>query len=139
MSKIQRFGVSLDKDLLSDFDFYIKERKYTNRSEAIRDVIRKSLAANEWKKSNKVVAGIITFVYDHHQRELTNKLIHIQHEYHNIVISNQHIHLDHHNCLEVIITKGKSIKIKELFDSLNSIRGVREGSLVSTTTGKNIS
>ena len=106
MSNLVRFGVSLDKELLRKFDERIKEKKYTNRSEAIRDLIRDDLVKKEWQEG-KEVTGSITIVYNHHKRELTNLLIDIQHDYHDIILSTQHIHLDEDNCLEIVVVKGK--------------------------------
>ncbi|MBM4066259.1 MAG: nickel-responsive transcriptional regulator NikR [Planctomycetes bacterium] len=137
MSNLVRFGVSLDNDLLKKFDARIKEKKYTNRSEAIRDLIRDDLVKKEWQEG-KEVTGSITIVYNHHKRELTNLLIDIQHDYHDTILSTQHIHLDHDNCLEIIVIKGKPKEIEELYGKLKSAKGVKHGGLSTTTTGKEI-
>ena len=137
MSNLVRFGVSLDKELLRKFDERIKEEKYTNRSEAIRDLIRDDLVKKEWQEG-KEVTGSMTLVYNHHKRELVNFLIDIQHDYHNIILSTQHIHLDHDNCLEIIVIKGKPKEIEELYGKLKSAKGVKRGGLSTTTTGKEI-
>ncbi len=137
MSNLVRFGVSLDKELLKKFDARIKEKKYTNRSEAIRDLIRDDLVKKEWQEG-KEVTGSITIVYNHHKRELTNLLIDIQHDYHDTILSTQHIHLDHDNCLEIIVIKGKPKEIEELYGKLKSAKGVKHGCLSTTTTGKEI-
>ena len=96
-----RFGVSLEKDLLEKFDKLIEQKNYTNRSEAFRDLIRQELVKKEWEAGEEV-AGTITIIYDHHQRELVTKLMDIQHEHGKNIISTQHIHLDHHNCMEIV-------------------------------------
>jgi len=132
-----RFGVSLEKNLLKDFDRLTAAREYSNRSEAIRDLIRNSLVEDEWKKG-KDVAGAISLVYDHHKRELMNVIVEIQHDYQDTIVASQHVHLDHHNCLEVIIVKGKSDHIKKLSDRLRAVRGVKHGSLTLTTLGKEL-
>jgi len=137
MSKLFRFGISLDKDLLDKFDRLIREKNYTNRSEAFRDLIRENLVKAEWKK-NKEIVGAITLIYDHHKRELVNKLMDIQHDFGGIIISSQHIHLDHNNCLEIIAVKGPSEKAQKLSDSLKSVKGVKHGTLSLSTTGKDI-
>jgi len=137
MSEIVRFGVSLEKELLDKFDRLIKEKKYPNRSEAIRDLIRENLVKREWVKG-KEVAGAITLVFDHHKRELVNILTDIQHDFHQLIISSQHIHLDHDNCLEIIVVKGKPIEAKELADKLRSTKGVKYGALSIATTGKEL-
>ncbi|MCC7210349.1 MAG: nickel-responsive transcriptional regulator NikR [Candidatus Brocadia sp.] len=137
MSSLVRFGVSLEKELLKRFDERIKERKYTNRSEAIRDMIRDDLVKKEWQEG-KEVAGSITIVYDHHKRELTNFLIDIQHDHHDTILSTQHIHLDHDNCLEIIVVKGKPREIESLYGKLKSSKGVKHGGFSMTTTGAEI-
>ena len=128
MSKLVRFGISLEDGLLKDFDKYIREKEYKNRSEAIRDLIRERFVKTEWAKG-KEVAGAIILVYDHHKRELVNKLTDIQHDFHNLVICNQHIHLDHHNCMEIIVVKGTYKQMSELADKLQSTKGVKSASL----------
>jgi CopG family nickel-responsive transcriptional regulator len=135
MSNLARFGISLEKNLLKEFDRLIKEKNYSNRSEAIRDLIRDSLVKEEWKKG-KEVAGAISIVYDHHKRELMDVIVDIQHDYQDMIVASQHAHLDHYNCLEVIIVKGKSDNIKALADKLRSVKGVKHGSLTLTTLGK---
>ncbi len=137
MPKVFRFGISLDKDLLDKFDRLIREKNYTNRSEAFRDLIREDLVRAEWKK-NKEIVGAITLIYDHHKRELVNKLMDIQHDFGGIIISSQHIHLDHNNCLEIIAVKGSSKEAQKLADSLKSVKGVKHGTLSLSTTGKDI-
>ncbi|MCP4715381.1 MAG: nickel-responsive transcriptional regulator NikR [Deltaproteobacteria bacterium] len=137
MSSLIRFGISLDKSLLNKFDKLINNRGYTNRSEALRDLIREELVRREWL-SGEDVAGTITLVYDHHTRELTSKLINIQHKYHDVIISTQHIHLDHQNCLEVIVVKGNPKQIEKLASQLKATRGVKHSALTTATTGKNL-
>jgi len=134
MPKVVRFGISLESDLLSKFDQRRKVKKYSNRSEAIRDLIREDLVKAEWQE-NKEIAGAITLIYDHHKRELVNKLMDIQHDFGNIIISSQHIHLDHNNCLEIIAIQGAPQKAQELADSLKSVKGVKHGTLSMSTTG----
>jgi CopG family transcriptional regulator, nickel-responsive regulator len=134
MSKIIRFGVSLEEVLLHNFDNLIKKRKYTNRSEAIRDLIRQELLKKDLEEDREV-AGAITFIYDHHQRDLLNKIIDVQHDHQYIIQSSQHIHLDHHNCLEIVAVKGNSGKVKKLADTLKALKGVKHGSLSVSGTG----
>ena len=137
MSKIIRFGVSLEEDLLIKFDRHIKKNKYTNRSEALRDMIREQLVKKEWTE-NKEVTGAITIVYDHHTRELVTKVLDVQHDYHACILSTQHIHLDHHNCFEIIVTKGKSNEIEELYQKLKSIKSVKHTGFMMATKGKDL-
>ena len=138
MKKLVRFGVSLDHHLLDDFDRHIARKKYTNRSEALRDLIRDNLVGQEWDE-NKETVGSITFVYDHHIRDLTNKLTDIQHRFQGIILSGMHVHLDHDHCLEVLVVRGKGSDIKKVSDALLSVIGVKHGKLTMTTTGKGLS
>ena len=137
MSEIIRFGVSLDKRLLNRFDRLIRKRSYTNRSEALRDLIRQEMVKNEWEEDQEV-AGAITYIYDHHKRDLLSKLTNIQHTHHEIIFSTQHIHLDHNTCLEIVAVRGKAREVQELAYALRSIKGVRHGTLSMTSTGKAI-
>jgi CopG family nickel-responsive transcriptional regulator len=138
MEELARFGVSIPKDLLEAFDEYIRRKHYANRSEAIRDLIRQKLVEEEWRESKEEVAGVITYLYDHHKRELVDKLMDIQHDYFDRIITTQHIHVDHHRCLEVILVKGKANEIKELADRVQALKGVLHLNLTLTTLGKNI-
>lgn len=138
MDELVRFGVSIPKDLLEAFDEYIKKKHYTNRSEAIRDLIRQKLVEEEWKDSKEEVAGVITYLYDHHKRELTDKLIELQHTYYDRIITTQHLHLDHERCLEIILVRGRANEIKELADKIQAQKGVLHLNLTLTTLGKNL-
>ena len=132
--ELKRFGVSMESGLLKRFDSYIKEREYTNRSEAIRDLVRKTLVEDEWVEGESTV-GAITIVYDHHVPELSMKLNTLQHEFPGDVISSMHVHLDHHNCMEVIVAKGNPNDIKKLADKITASRGVLHGTLTGSTIG----
>jgi CopG family nickel-responsive transcriptional regulator len=137
---LQRFGVSMPEDLLKEFDRYIAQRNYQNRSEAIRDLIRDKLVEQEWVaiEEGKDVVGVITFVYDHHKRELVHDLLDVQHKHSHQVLASQHIHLDHDHCLEATIVKGKTEIIKDLAYKIKSMKGVMHCKLSMTTTGKDI-
>jgi Predicted transcriptional regulators containing the CopG/Arc/MetJ DNA-binding domain and a metal-binding domain len=135
MSTLYRFGISLEKDLIEEFDKHIKGRDYKNRSEAIRDLIRADLVKKQWLCDNEV-AGALTMNYDHHKRELVNKLMDVQHDFQKIVISTQHIHLDHHNCLEIIAVRGKAREVEKLASLLKSQVGVKHVALSMSTTGR---
>ena len=135
MSGLFRFGISIDKNLLDKFDRLIREKKYTNRSEAFRDLIREELVKTAWREG-KQVAGAITFIYDHHQRDLLSRIVDTQHHYQKLIISTQHIHLDHENCLEIVAVKGNSREVQKLADTLKSIKGVRHGTLSMSSIGK---
>jgi CopG family nickel-responsive transcriptional regulator len=137
MSELVRFGVSLEKTLLDRFDRFIKERNYTNRSEAFRDMIRQELIKKEWIEGDDV-AGAITLIYDHHRKDLLNKITDIQHNLQKLIISTQHIHLDHHNCLEIIAVRGNPSEVQRLMGLMKAIKGVKHGTLSMSSTGKEI-
>jgi CopG family nickel-responsive transcriptional regulator len=135
---IKRFGISLDGLLLKAFDSLIAKKGYSNRSEAIRDLIRDSLVQREWESGNKECIGTITIVYSHHRNELLDTLTEIQHNFHTSIISSMHVHMDEHNCLEVIVVRGKGNDIKKIADRLIGAKGVKHGRLTVTTTGKEL-
>ena len=137
MAHLVRFGVSVDNQLIQQFDRHIARRHYTNRSEALRDLIRDALVGQEWDQDKETV-GTITFVYDHHVRDLTSKLTRIQHDYHGHILTGMHVHLDHDHCLEVLVVKGKGSVIKKVADALISVKGVKHGKLTMTTTAKGL-
>jgi len=137
MSAIVRFGVSLDGKLLSQFDSLIRGKNYTNRSEAVRDLIRQELIHKEWEGGGDV-AGAITLIYDHHRKDVLGKVIDVQHDDQDLIISTQHIHLDHNNCLEIIAVRGRARDVIKLAATLKSIKGVRHSSLNMASTGKEI-
>ncbi len=138
MDDLVRFGVSMDSKLLKQFDKYIKEKGYVNRSEAIRDLIRNNLVEKEWKIGTEETVGTITLIYNHHKRELPETLTNIQHKYHASMVSTLHVHLDSHNCLEVLVVKGKAREIEIIADRLIGTKGVKHGKLTTTTLGKNL-
>lgn len=138
MTKTARFAVSLDRELLNKFDRVIEKQGYNNRSEAIRDLIRDKLVTQDWDDKEETV-GTITLIFNHHLYSLSEDITSKQHEHHALIISSMHLHLDHDNCLEIIAVKGKGNKIRELADSLISIKGVKHGKLTLTTSGKEIS
>ncbi len=131
MAELIRFGISIEKELSDKFDRFIRAKNYTNRSEAIRDLIRNNFVKEAWKQ-NKNVSGAITMVYDHHQRELVDKIIDIQHDFSKFIISSQHVHLNQHDCLEIVVVKGSSGEIQKLADRLKCIKGVKHVSLAMT-------
>jgi CopG family transcriptional regulator, nickel-responsive regulator len=137
MSELVRFGVSLARNLLEQFDNLIRERNYTNRSEAFRDLIRQELIKKQWQEGDDI-AGAITLIYDHHRKELLNRITDIQHNFQKIIICTQHIHLDHDNCLEILAVRGGPVEVKKLADTLTSIKGVKHGTLSMSSTGEAI-
>ena len=132
-----RFTVSMEDTLLDDFDNFIREHHYQNRSEALRDLIRGRIIEKEWQ-ADKYVMGVISLVYDHHQHKLQDKVTELQHDFHHQIVSTTHVHMDHHNCLEVIIVRGKAGEVRALSDSLRAMRGVRNANLSMSSTGKDL-
>lgn len=135
---ITRFGVSLDSSLLEKFDTLISKKAYPNRSEAIRDLIRDNLVKEEWEYGNRETVGSISIVYSHDRRELTDTLTDLQHHFSKSIVASLHVHLDEHNCLEVIVVKGKGTDIKMIADRLIGTKGVMHGKLSLTTMGKQL-
>ncbi len=133
-----RLGSSLPGRLLEPFDELVRRRRYRTRSEAVRDLIRKTLVEEEWKTSGGEVAGTLTLVYDHHFRDLPGRLMDIQHQSHELVVATQHVHIDHHNCLEVLVLKGPAAEVESLAGSLMACVGVKHGVFVPSTTGKDL-
>ena len=131
---VARFGVSIPAGLLEKFDKLIKQKGYTNRSEAIRDLIRDKLVEAEWddRSDSSLSIGTITIVYDHHISEVGDKITDIAHDHNDMIISSAHAHLTHSSCLEVILVKGPGSEIRSLADRIISIRGVKHGKLVAT-------
>ncbi len=138
MSGIMRFGVSIDSQLIKKFDALISRKGYATRSEAIRDMIRETLVEQEWESDEQETVGTITIVYNHHTRELEHALTDMQHKSFHQIVSTLHVHLDAHNCLEVLVVKGRSQEIKKIADRLIGTRGVKHGKLTMTTTGKEL-
>ena len=137
MAEITRFGVSMDGELLSQFDQLIRQQGYANRSEALRDLVRECLVRREWEEGVEVV-GVIALLYDHHHRELADRLTDLQHDYHGLVAATMHIHLDEDNCLEILAVRGARPQVQQLADLLISFKGVKHGQLVATSTGKRL-
>jgi CopG family nickel-responsive transcriptional regulator len=138
MSDLARFGISIDDRLLKRFDDLIADKGYVNRSEAIRDLIRNALVEDAWAREDEETVGTVTLVYDHHTRDLADKLTEQQHSHHEAIISALHVHLDAHHCLEVVVVKGKAKSVKRLADELIGTKGVKHGKLVTSTTGKGL-
>jgi len=138
VSSITRFGVSIESQLIKKFDALLARKGYATRSEAIRDMIRDTLVEQEWESGKHETVGTITIVYNHHTRELEHALTEMQHKSFHQIISTLHVHLDAHNCLEVLVVKGRSHDIQNIADRLIGTKGVKHGKLTMTTTGKEL-
>jgi CopG family nickel-responsive transcriptional regulator len=130
MSDLRRFGVAIEGELLDQFDKLMEKRGYTNRSEAFRDLARAELLKESSQKPNADVVGTVTIVYDHHVRQLSEKLTEMQHQHHECIVSALHVHLDHDNCLEVLVLRGKAKDVEKLADSVIATKGVKHGRLI---------
>lgn len=130
MSELARIGVAIESELLDKFDKLIEGRGYASRSEAFRDLIRAELNAETVSAPNAKVVGTLTLLYDHHVRMLSEKLTEMQHEHHDAIVSTLHVHLDHHNCLEVIVLRGKAADVQAIAARLIAAKGVKQGRLM---------
>jgi CopG family nickel-responsive transcriptional regulator len=133
MSELSRIGVAIDSDLLKKFDRFITKQGYSNRSEAFRDLIRDRLVTAVVESPEAPVVGTVTLIYDHHSRLLPGKLMELQHDYHQLIIATTHAHLDHDTCLEVVVVKGESKRVRKLADLLIGAKGVHHGRLVMSS------
>ena len=138
MGETVRFGISMDDQLLQSFDRLIEQKGYANRSEAIRDLIRAAQVEFDWEEGEKEGVDTVTLVYNHHVRDLSDKLTEQQHSHHDQIISALHVHLDAHNCLEVLVVRGKVRDVRKIADELIGVKGVKHGKLVMTTTGEGL-
>jgi CopG family transcriptional regulator, nickel-responsive regulator len=139
MSELSRIGVAIDSELLEQFDRFINSQGYENRSEAFRDLIRERLVSAAVESPDAPVVGTVTLIYDHHSRLLPDKLMELQHDHHDLIIATTHAHLDHHTCLEVVVVKGQSNRVRALADLMISTKGVQHGRLVMSVPGSSLS
>ncbi len=137
MKNVVRFGVSIGKDLLDRFDALVAGRGHASRSEAFRELVRGALVEEEWRGGGEV-AGAVTLVYDHHRKDLVNRLTDIQHDAHDLIVSTQHIHLDHDHCLEIIAVRGRAAEVRRLADALRAVKGVLQGTVSMASTGQKL-
>jgi len=135
---VARFTVSVPAALLEELDRMAAEKGYTNRSQAVADMIRDELVEHRQKTGQGEIVGTLTLVYDHHTRHVQETLTELQHEHHDRIISTVHVHLDAHHCLEVLLMCGPAPEVKRIADTLIAARGVKHGKLTVTTTGKDL-
>jgi CopG family transcriptional regulator, nickel-responsive regulator len=136
--RVTRFTVSLPDRLMGTLDRLRTRRRYGNRSEFIRDLLRAELVKQEWDTQRGETVGVLTLVYDHDTRALTDKLTDIQHHSFRMIVAALHVHLDEHACLEVIALRGSPRRIRRVADQLVAVKGVRYGQLVPATTGRRL-
>jgi len=133
LSDIIRFGVSIEQDLLENYDRLIAERGYATRSEALRDLIREALIQQKIEMKPETQAlGSLTLVYDHHASNLLQEMTQIQHNFHELILSVMHLHVNHNDCLEVIALRGIVAEIVALANGLLSLKGIKNGKLFLT-------
>jgi CopG family nickel-responsive transcriptional regulator len=130
MSEIVRFSVSVEEELLREFDAYCEQEKIATRSEAVRQLIRDRLTARAWATGSQEVAGTLTLVYDHHRSQLGDRLTQLQHDNTDLIVSTTHIHLTHDLCLEVIILRGPAGRLQKIASQLKGLKGIHKGELV---------
>jgi len=135
---VARISVSLNKTLLRKLDRMVREKGYDNRSLAIAGMIADSLVEHQRELGDVETVGTVTLVYDHHKPNVQETLTALQHDHIHQIISALHVHLDHHNCLEVLVVRGKASTIRSLADRVIGARGVKHGKLSITTTGKEL-
>jgi CopG family transcriptional regulator, nickel-responsive regulator len=127
---MDRFTISLDRNLADAFDSLIKEMGYATRSEAVRDILRSHLQVREQERNSRgSCVAAVSYVYNHHERELAERLVVIQHAHHDLTISTMHAHLDHEECLETVLLKGPTNRVREFAEQIIAERGVRHGQL----------
>jgi CopG family nickel-responsive transcriptional regulator len=129
---VERVGVSFEPELLAKFDILIQKKGYTNRSEAIRDLVRELIVRSDVKEPGGRSIGTITILYNHDMGDVTNRLLHLQHHRHGEILATIHVHIDEYNCLEVLVVRGMTKHIIELADNIKAIKGVKHGELVLT-------
>jgi len=130
MSEIVRFSVSLEDDLLEQFDRYCREQQFATRSEAVRQLIRETLTARAWESESADAAGTLTLVYDHHRAQLADRLTRLQHDHAELVVSTLHAHLTADLCLEVIVLRGPAGQLQQIAGQLRGLKGIYKGELV---------
>ena len=129
MSELTRTALAIEKDLLGRFDKWMTDHGYSNRSEALRDLIRSALVEAEWEKPASKVIATLSIIYDHEQRELPRQLTALQHADHHAILCSQHVHLDRHKCLEVIVMSGTTRRLRRICDAIIAAKGVKAGKL----------
>jgi CopG family nickel-responsive transcriptional regulator len=135
---VERIGISVEQELLSRFDGWMAAHGYTNRSEAVRDLMRSTLLEEEWSAGKGSAAAVLVLVYEHHFSDLTQHMSELQHHHNDIVVGALHVHLDHDNCLEVVLLRGKSSEVKHFGEELTALRGIKYGKLIPAVTGSTL-
>lgn len=130
MSEVTRFSVSLEPELLEEFDRYCQSGHFATRSEAIRQLLRQTLTTAAWQTDAAEMTATLTLVYDHHKAQLSRRLLELQHDSTQQIVATLHVHLDHDHCMEVIVLRGKPSDLQSLAARLRGLKGVHRGELV---------
>lgn len=138
MSEVVRFSVSIPSDLADAFDRRVRARGYANRSEAVRDLMRDDLVEAEWEDDVSEVVGTVTIIYNHDKPDIQKVLTQMQHGCHHGIVCSTHVHLDEHNCMEVVVLRGKSADVRDIAAALIAAKGVKHGKLVCTSAGTDL-
>lgn len=136
MSNVVRCSVSLEADLLEQFDRYCKEGLFETRSDAVRQLLREALTAHAWKTAAQHTIATLTLMYDHHRTHLSERMLELQHQNTNLIVSTMHVHLDHNNCVEVIILRGPASDLQRVASELRGMKGIQTGQLVLAGTSE---
>ncbi|MCX7008654.1 MAG: nickel-responsive transcriptional regulator NikR [Kiritimatiellaeota bacterium] len=134
--RLCRFSISMPAALAGQLDALVQAKGYANRSQAVAELVRSRLVEHHHELGDREIAGTITLVYDHHKPHLQTALTDIQHDHHDVIISTMHVHLDHHNCLEVLVVRGRGDVVRRIADELLAAKGIKHGRLTITTTGR---
>lgn len=127
---VQRLTISIDDSLAAAFDTFVAEHGYQNRSEAVRDLIRDRLEEERAAQAEgPACIAAVSYIYNHHERELAMRLAALQHGHHDLAVSTMHVHLDHDECMETVILRGALSQVRGFADALVAERGVRHGKI----------
>lgn len=127
---MERFTISLDEKLALEFDTWVAQRGYKNRSEAFRDMVRAEMARNKVEaQPHGPCVACLSYVFNHHERDLAERLTHLQHDHHDLTLSTMHAHLDHEHCIETVLMRGSIAAVQQFADTICAQRGVHHGKL----------
>lgn len=135
MADVERVSLAIERDLIERFDQLLSRSGHSNRSEAIRDLMRSRVVEEEWAAGRGECVATVTIVYDHTKRDLADRLLETGHEHHRMIMATMHVHLDDDHCLEVMALRGKPAELRHFADHLIGMKGVRHGKLVMSSAG----
>lgn len=125
---MQRLTISLSDDLAAAFDVLMQQRGYSSRSEAVRDMLRRELGESDLTEGEDApCVAVLSYVFDHHQRQLSARLTSLQHDHHDLAIATMHAHISHDDCIETVILRGGAGEVQAFAHSVIAETGVRHG------------